>query len=401
MRTLIIESGDEGKGRSFRAVLLACVEANGLWFGGAADTDVIRPVYLSVATSDAEAAPFLANLRTGRKAEIDTGNRYSRSKGQRYECLRSAGYTFTTQRTSRGTVLTAFLTDLYRMDPGMIDPKGAAFALLPPAAWLAAQPRPERPAALFARVREALLPRMSRSSELTKSVGDDALARWLPYARLFCAYLDRRTRCPLVPDLAFQLQVLVAALDAGLASVSAERSHMEWGQHFSAHGYTEDSVHTVGLAPGLSFKAKHEESRDPSRGSSRRVFQHAPEGSVVMAREESRAVGGYYRHVPRTSSLPSRACCTSPAPGTTTACSTRAPGTATRSSRWRRACSSATPCARAGCTCTRASSRPRAPRRWWTGSTATCPAARRTSCTAMRSACRSSAARTGACPWHF
>jgi hypothetical protein len=241
-----------GKGRSFRALLLACVEADSLWEGGAADTEVMRPVWAMFAGSDQELRPFAANLKAGRKAifpKRDAG--YTRSKEDKLELLKSAGYEQTWQREPEGSVVTTFLPDLFSLDPGMIDTKGIAFIVLPTVDWKGAQKIEVGPIVQHAR-------------SFKHAVTDDQLADWVPLAFLFAAYLDRRTRCPIPPDGRFHLQLLLAALRDGLASWSTPRDsyrgyHDErpFGEH-AAFRFTEVGTAAVGLMPGLAFKSKHD-----------------------------------------------------------------------------------------------------------------------------------------------
>ena len=76
------ESGKTNKkGRSFGAGLLAWVEADGLWEGGDADTEVRRPVYAVFACDEGSAPFFRANVRLGRRVDVpdgETGNQYHR-----------------------------------------------------------------------------------------------------------------------------------------------------------------------------------------------------------------------------------------------------------------------------------------------------------------------------------
>ncbi len=239
-RDLVIATSDGEKGRSFRASLLAYAEADHLWALGMADTDTRRPVFMMLACSDQEAAPFLANLRAGRQSEIVGGSKgYGRrNKGDQFELLRSGGYQYATQRHHEGVVITAFLPELFRLDPGMVSPDGCRFVMLPSQEWCL-DPQP----AALAHVTRCLPPKFERSVALMADV--PALCRIAP---LFAVYLDRRTRAPLIPDARFYAQVLVASVAAGLAQRSGGNDT-----------YREDGVARVGLLPGLAFQAKHDE----------------------------------------------------------------------------------------------------------------------------------------------
>ena len=64
MRDVLIAQGDSQKGRQFRAVCLATIEADSLWDGGETAGDKIRPVWAAFAGSDGELRPFVANMRS-------------------------------------------------------------------------------------------------------------------------------------------------------------------------------------------------------------------------------------------------------------------------------------------------------------------------------------------------
>lgn len=228
MKSVVIQPKEDGKGRSFSATLVAYVTADRLW-GGAATSDNMRPVYLAFAGTDTELRPFVANLRLGRKAECGYKGR------EKYEVLKSAGFQCSWQRTPVGSLVTLFAPDLFCLDPGMVDPKGVTFCILPARGWL-------RPA----------------DAPVPACVPEEHRADVLGLAALFIAYLDRRTRCPLIPDPRFYVQVLAAALDEGFASFSKSTTwERQWGRNDST--FLEIDTADVGLAPGLTFCSSHEQ----------------------------------------------------------------------------------------------------------------------------------------------
>lgn len=244
MRTITIETGEGGKGRSFSAELLGYATADALWEGGETDTNAVRPVYMTLALSEQEAGPFLANLRGGRVAKVGRDR-----SAKRFELLRSAGYAFAIQRHPEGVLATAYLPELFRIDPGLVDPAGARFVVLPSSAWCATETTGLEVGAAVEHVRALELVKAAGAT-LERSGGEPAAL--VPTSALFAAYLDRRVRAPLIPDLRFYLQVLLAALAARLATMGDGncRPHL---------GFATEHLDELGFAPGVAFSASHEQ----------------------------------------------------------------------------------------------------------------------------------------------
>ncbi|MGN6107700.1 MAG: hypothetical protein ACTHU0_21500 [Kofleriaceae bacterium] len=251
MRTLTIAS-ESGKGRAFNAHVLAFARADALWEGGRGD--VLRPVFLQVACSDQEAKPFLANLQSGCKAKM-LGNGCL-AKGDPVEILKSGGYIFRSQRFAAGTVITAHLPKLLVFDPGLVEPRGASFVVLPPRARLE-QESARLPGAMMLRHAEAFGEQMGWDVR----VGETLRVVFPALAALFCGALVRRIDLPILPDMRFQARLFVAMLHHGCASVSAHQ-HLNRGCAFGEHprlGFYEWGTDRVKLAPGVAFMAKHDE----------------------------------------------------------------------------------------------------------------------------------------------
>lgn len=223
MQDLTIQPQNEGKGRSFRATMVAHVEILEV---SPRSNDVRRPVFLAVAGTDNELRPFVANLRTGKKAERGYKGR------ERYEVLKSAGYQCTWQRTSKGALVTLFAPDIFSLDPGMVDPKGVSFCVMPSRDWT-----------------------QDSDVEVPDFVPKDRVESVRRMAPLFIAYLDRRTRCPLVQDPRFYVSLLAGALSEGLAAFPGGSSYYpNWGE---LRGFSSEGVEDLGMHEPLFFSASH------------------------------------------------------------------------------------------------------------------------------------------------
>jgi hypothetical protein len=219
--------------------------------------DSLRPAWLQVALGEGDAKPFVANMRLGKKITIgDTGGR--RRGSQAVELLKTAGYHYAIQRFPEGQLVTAFLPDLFQLDPGMVDPAGVAFVVLPTVAWQHAQLE-----TLGAGVAEAVAhvdrigmvdhPESRRDRwEQAAYPSAEAMAALVPIAGLFAAYLDRRTRAPIVADIRFHLQLLLAFLKEGLAVGSVE--NMRTG----GRGHEDYGLAEVGMLSSIAVRASHE-----------------------------------------------------------------------------------------------------------------------------------------------
>ncbi len=252
----MIQQKEGAKGRSFTATCVGIATADGLW---ETNGKTIRPVWAMFAGSDAELRPFVTNLRLGRKADRHSNHSSRGGDEERLEFLKSVGYQVTWQRETEGSIVTLFHPDLFRLDPGMVDPAGIQFVLLVPTDWSEAQTVEVEAAVTHVRA-------------LAPTVDPCFLESLVPTAYLFAAFLDRRTRCPLVSDGRFYLQLLVASLDQGLASLAGNcarynQDRREWG-HNSRHGfnvevggerYSRESIETIGLRHAISFHASHEQ----------------------------------------------------------------------------------------------------------------------------------------------
>jgi hypothetical protein len=243
VQNVIIAPAQEGKGRAFEALCLARVSANALWEGGQTG-DNIRPVWAMFGATENELRPFAANLILGRKALFPK----SHKKDEKIEFLKSVRYQQAWQREAEGSLVTLFMPDLFRHDPGMVDPKGISFVLLVPKSWADKEDLDLRPMMEYV---------------LGLGFPKDRIEETAKLAYLFATYLDRRTRCPIPTDGRFYLQLLYACLQEGLATYatsegysSSYRSH-EFGNH-SRFGFYETNTDQVGLLPGIAVHSSHE-----------------------------------------------------------------------------------------------------------------------------------------------
>lgn len=280
MYTLTIEpktnpDQPERKSRIFRVVKLAHVSCNALWAGGEADTDDVRPVWLMLTGTPTELRPFLANLRMGKRADLGVlgeSKGYSRSKPTRFGLLKSAGYQFTTQQLSTGeAVVTAYLPDVLRLDPGMIDPERVSFLALPPQWWVVRQRSQLRGDQVLC----AQILRHLSHLTLPVALSPDERLDLVPEAMYVAAYLEQRTRRPMPSAPAFALQLLLAGLQAGIFSYSqteaSTRAHSSYygnsavdtadrwwfARHKWALSFVEVDTHTVGLCSGVVCMTTH------------------------------------------------------------------------------------------------------------------------------------------------
>lgn len=228
MKDLVIQQQKEGKGRSFRATLVSYVEITRV---SPRSNDAKRPVFMAVAGTENELRPFVANLRTGKKAECGYKGR------DRYEILKSAGYQCTWQRSAKGSLVTLFAPDLFSLDPGMVDPKGVQFCVMPGQDWT-----------------------KDSDVEVPDFVPKDRVEAVRRLAPLVIAYLDRRTRCPLVPDPVFYVSLLADALNEGLACFPNRGGYYPgWGE---AKGFDAEGIEDLGMHEPLFFAASHEVLED-------------------------------------------------------------------------------------------------------------------------------------------
>jgi hypothetical protein len=275
------------KTRAFRATYLAHICANPWRPGGEASADATRPAWLLFAAPERAARPFVANLQTGHRALLqpyDAGGGWRGGSPVALELLKSAGYRFLWQRVPGGAagavaLVTAYLPELFALDPGLIDPAGVAFLALTPTWWIAREQA-----------------RLATDSGATAAVGAhlaalgllgapwpgggppwtaEELLALLPQAVHVVTYLERRTTRPLVSAPAFALQLFLAALERGILTMAhptdpggrlpagrpgapaGADDRWAWGRAAAPPGFVECQTAAVGLAPPVACRVDH------------------------------------------------------------------------------------------------------------------------------------------------
>lgn len=285
----IVQADDKRKGRQFQAYLLGAVYADRTWDVGDAETK--RPVWATFAASEAEMPAFEANLREGRPCAPATGA-YGGSDGvrSRVEFVRSAEYAWSKQRTEEGVLLTAYLPSVFRHDPGFLDEESVRFVVLPSAEWTEAQR-----AALGEEEIHGALAHIDNVFSFGKddaANGKDStpaqraafralVERMIPTAHLFVAALDKRVRLPVVPDLAFALQLFLTLHTAlvgkfhGQPAAGSMLSTMIRNLNDVARrvGFEELGTEALGLAPGAWCAIGHKALAEILSAETKRYFE--------------------------------------------------------------------------------------------------------------------------------
>lgn len=233
---------NQGKGRAFGATCVALASSSIL---PEYLPDTIRPIYATFAGTETELRPFVANLRAGRKAEPTEASSKRTRVENRIEFMKSTKFSVAWQREEGGCLVTFYHPELFRMDPGMVDPETIRFAMFIPRAWEVEQKIPNLRDVVASAYRSDIPFDHSKLLELA------------PAACLFAAYLDRRTRTPIVADPRFHLRLLVACLEAEFASFPGTYGYSERNSDFATleHGFREYGLESVGFSRAIVFKA--------------------------------------------------------------------------------------------------------------------------------------------------
>lgn len=283
----IVQTDDKRKGRTFSAFLLCAVYADRAW--AQSDAKTKRPVYATFAGSDAEIQAFEANLREGRPCAPIRSLYSSANVWERIEFLRGAGYEWRRQRTPDGMTLTAYLPSVLAHEPGFLQSDAARFVVLPSQAWADAQ----RDALGEAAIRDALahLDRTFVIGEITTNEYSDTPAAqqraaflahvraMAPTAHLFVAALDKRVGLPIVPDLAFALQLFLALhlhqrYEGRPVAGSQLTGMIRATRELRNTGWSEEDTDACGFAPGAWCSVPDRLLRDVLAAETERYFKH-------------------------------------------------------------------------------------------------------------------------------
>ncbi len=243
------------KGHVFSGTMMAWVDANALWSGGEkASATEHRPVWAVIGCTTGAEEPLKANLRLGRNLlQVTRDAMSSVEKFQRWEFMPSAKWEYRAQRWPERNVaaIQVYQPTVFEVTPRFVDAERIAFVLLPRATWIERQGADQ--AALD------FVCRLFDERGVSRSVIERLLpaARALGHAMAFAGALNKRSRAPILRDRRFCLQLIVAALEEGLASVSKETANSGIGYH-SSIGYAEYGTSALGYAPGVAFSARHE-----------------------------------------------------------------------------------------------------------------------------------------------
>jgi hypothetical protein len=167
--------GRAKKTRTFSVRLLGYLKANILWDSGVGDE--VRPAWIAYLGTESESQAFTSNFRGAHKAETERNT---------FKIPRRAPHRWTTQQVPGGLITTAYLPELFHLEPAFPAPARVNFIFAPPKWWLDHQ-----------------------EQSLEATYGDDA--REVARAALFAAYLDRRTPLPVLGDLDFHVELYRAA----------------------------------------------------------------------------------------------------------------------------------------------------------------------------------------------
>jgi|GEM_PF-2828486 len=271
------------KSRSFAATLLGYVVASDLYDERESKTTE-RPLRLSVAGRDTELNPFISNLVSeGRQAEFGNLPESPRwERPTRVECLRSLEYATVWQRhwgSAGATAAQVYIRSLCEPVLPQADAPDVRFVCHVPTRWaderlqqeVLADPARCQQIVSHAAALGILEDSNSSLLPLPLKLRADELLQLVPLATYFARFVDSRTDVPLLPEPAFFLQLYLAALQAGIASLSqTEVSRRSYTREDKADrwffarrrdllGFIEYGLPDLGLLPGVAVWCSHAE----------------------------------------------------------------------------------------------------------------------------------------------
>lgn len=243
MKTLVIDTDSESKGRSFEVKLLAWVSgSNSLWEFGECGVNENRPIWMTFAGTEQMCRMFAVNLLKGKKASVVTRH----GAPERFNFLKTAKFQIYTKKVRGGSVTTIYYPPLFWTDPGMVDPERVDFVFLPPKRWLEKQ-NPDSTGVLEM-LHEDL--GLTVTPEVAKSI--------TTYALMFRMYLDRRCRFPIPQGNLFAVKLFVASLYQGYAY------HPVWSSDRTRYRakHAQEGFKEFGIPDAVSFSANHDQIAD-------------------------------------------------------------------------------------------------------------------------------------------
>ena len=274
-------NGKPHKSRSFAATLLGYVIASDLYDERESKTTE-RPLRLSVAGRDTELNPFVANLVSeGRQAELGNLPESPRwERPTRVECLRSLEYATVWQRgcgSAGATAAQVYIRSLCEPASPQHDVPDVRFVCHVPTRWADERLKAEvladharcQQIVSHAAALGVLHGSHSRLLPLPLKLTADEALQLVPLATYFARFVDQATDVPLVPEPAFFLQLYLAALQSGIASLSqTEVSRRSYTREDSSDrwffarrrdllGFIEYGVQNMGLLPGVAVWCSH------------------------------------------------------------------------------------------------------------------------------------------------
>ena len=260
MRVKIEPKGD--KGRAFHAELVAWAKAD-FWTDGDKAT---RPVWAVFAGPAEQLRAFVANLLEGHAAKQDRG--YQKG-GERFEFLKSAGYTVTMRTLEDGSAVATFALRWALTWECPVDARHALdFVAIPPLEWVDKQRFDEaRAAKLLARLEaDAVIRgqhmedewrgsvRTRRSALRIDKVIETELQKMLAYGALLLHYLDHRLALPIPRDPVFGAWLLLLGHVEGPVKISGRPNPGETWSASVERWYKVENAEEAGASPGFVFR---------------------------------------------------------------------------------------------------------------------------------------------------